>query len=356
MTTPLDTSVERTLPFGGDPALRRRFQVLDEPLPGNLRFGLLLEVLDKLAEDTALAYVRRFHPEARVVTAAIDNIHIRHAADVARDLSCRARINHVGRSSMEIGIRVEHPGGPPAHVASCYFTMVAREGFGDDAKSLPLPPLEYSCDLERTRARKAVERRDAFRAQLAASLEPPGREEFDLLAGLHRQLEKPGFSGLRARRLVSSSWERMYPEQENVPRKIFGGYLVRRAYELADICAERILPGRAVIVAVNRINFFQPVRMGDKLHYTARVVYTGDHSVCVETEIERTSLDRTVRALSNSCVFTFVHVDRDLVPQPVPRLYPGNYAEDARYLEAFRRHRRAVAAKAAHRQKEAPQP
>ncbi|HEY3489161.1 MAG TPA: acyl-CoA thioesterase [Candidatus Deferrimicrobiaceae bacterium] len=341
MTTPFDTSVERTLPLGSDPALRRRFQVLDAELPGNLRFGLLLEVLDKLAEDTALGYVRRFFPEGRVVTAAIDNIHIRHAADVTRDLSFRARINHVGRSSMEVGIRVEHPGGPPAHIASCYFTMVAREGFGDDAKSIALPGLDYTSDIEKQRAHKAVERRDNYRQQMAASLEPPTREEFDLLTGLHHALERPGFSGLLAGKLTTSSWERMYPEQENVPRKIFGGYLVRRAYELADICAERILPGRAIIVAVNRINFFQPVRMGDKLHYTARIVYTGEHSVCVEADIERTSLDRTVRALSNSCLFTFVHVDRNLIPQPVPRIYPGNYAEDALYLEAYRRHQSA---------------
>jgi acyl-CoA hydrolase len=335
------------LSLGSDVAMRRRFQVLDEALPGNLRFGLLLEVLDKLAEDTSLAYVRRFYPEARVVTAAIDNIQVRHAADVMRDLWCLARINHVGRSSMEVGIRVEHPGDPPTHIASCFFTMVARSGYGDDAKSVALPSLEYVSDREKGRAQKAIDRRDAYRAQLAASLEPPNREEFDLLTGLHKEIEKPSFSGLLASRLTCSSWERMYPEQENVPRKIFGGYLVRRAYELADICAERILPGRAIIVAVNRINFFQPVRMGDKLHYNARVVYTGDHSVCVEVEIERTSIDRTVRSLSNSCIFTFVHVDRDLVPQPVPPIYPGNYAEDARYLEAHRRHARARDVKAA---------
>ncbi|HEY5996347.1 MAG TPA: acyl-CoA thioesterase, partial [Candidatus Deferrimicrobiaceae bacterium] len=103
MTTAKGTTVGRTLPFGSDIGLRRRFQVLDEALPGNLRFGLLLEVLDKLAEDTALGYVRRAFPEARVVTAAIDDIRIRHAADVTRDLSLRARINHVGRTSMEIG-------------------------------------------------------------------------------------------------------------------------------------------------------------------------------------------------------------------------------------------------------------
>jgi acyl-CoA hydrolase len=345
MTTAKGTTVGRMLPFGSDIGLRRRFQVLDESLPGNLRFGLLLEVLDKLAEDAALAYVRQSYPEARVVTAAIDNIRVRHSADVTRDLWCLARINHVGRSSMEVGIRVEHPGDPPTHIASCFFTMVAREGVGDDARSVALPPLEYASDREKLRAQNAIERRDAYRAQLAASLEPPTREEFDLLSALHREQEQPGFSGLQVGKLTASSWERMYPEQENVPKTIFGGYLVRRAYELADICAERIMTGRAVIVSVNRINFFQPVRMGDKLHYNARIVYTGDHTVCVETNIERTSRDRTVRALSNSCVFTFVHVDRDLVPQPVPKVYPGHYAEDARYLEAYRRHRLAVAGK-----------
>ena len=35
-----------------------------------------------MAEQTALTYVRRFHPEARVVTAAIDNIMVRNVVDV----------------------------------------------------------------------------------------------------------------------------------------------------------------------------------------------------------------------------------------------------------------------------------
>jgi acyl-CoA hydrolase len=125
MTQPRDTVYHKTLPLGSDPALRRRYMVLDEPLPGNMRFGLLLEVLDKVAEEAALNYVNQFHPEARVVTAAIDNIVIRHAADVTRDLTFAATINHIGRSSLEVGIRVEQPGDSTEHIASCYFTMVA---------------------------------------------------------------------------------------------------------------------------------------------------------------------------------------------------------------------------------------
>ena len=113
---------------------------------------------------------------------------------------------------------------------------------------------------------------------------------------------------------MADSWERMYPEQENVPTTIFGGYLVRRAYEFSSICAERVAPNRPVIVAVNRINFFNPVRLGDKLHYTSRVVFTGKTSLSVEANIHRISRNRTSQALSNSCLFTFVNVDRDLDP------------------------------------------
>lgn len=140
--------------------------------------------------------------------------------------------------------------------------------------------------------------------------------------------------------LVTSNWERMYPEQENVPQKIFGGYLIRRAFELASINAEEIAPDRPVILRVNRVNFLQPVRLADKLHFVSRVVYTGSTSICVEVNIERVSRDRVTRALSNTCVFTFVNVDQGMIPRSVPPVYPTTYAEDARYLEAYRRNRR----------------
>ena len=342
MTRPNETSYYETLPLSTDLALRRRFMVVDESLQGNLRFGLLLEILDLVAEKAALNYVRRTYPDARVVTAAIDNIFVRHAADVTRDIIFHARINHVGRSSLEIGIRVEQPGEPTNHIASCYFTMVARSGMGEGAVSVALPPLEYLDATEQVRARKAVATRDEYRQQQALLMEPPSREEYEMLAALHKAQEQAGFAGLQAGPLVADAWERMYPEQENVPQKIFGGYLIRRAYELSAICSELVAPDRSIIAAVNRINFFHPVRMGDKLHFTSRVVYTSGSFVCVEASIERISRDRTSKALSNSCLFTFVNVDRDLAHRPVPAIYPVTYAEDARYLAAHRSYQAIV--------------
>ncbi|MEK6374726.1 MAG: acyl-CoA thioesterase [Acidobacteriota bacterium] len=333
---PTETSITTVLSLASDAALRRRFMVSAQPMRGNLRFGLTLELLDKMAEETALEYVRRFDPNARVVTAAIDNIRVRRPADVMRDLRFLARVNYVGRTSMEVGIRVEQDGDVAGHIASCYFTMVARSG----ERSIAIPPLEPADALERRRHERAIARRRRARADEEKLQQPPTREEFEMLHRLHMEQEADQFDGLRVSELGTSSWDRVYPEQENVPHKIFGGYLVHRAYEVAAMLAEELTTHRAVVAAVNRINFKQPVRIGDKLRFASRIVFTGRTSIGVETKIERIARgEQAVRDLTNDCTFTFVHVDQELRPQRVPRVFPATYDEDARYLAAFRRNR-----------------
>src|ERR1051325_9747047 len=167
MPRPLDTSIDRTLPFSTDAALRRRFMIVHADIRANLRWGRLLEQLDALAEDVALAYVRRTTPNARVVTAAIDDIVLHIPSDVTRDLHLHARINYVGRSSMEVGIRVDQENPDSPSLASCYFTMVARTGEGDAVTSIPVEPLQYVDDIERCRSTMAVERRRAYKRHLA---------------------------------------------------------------------------------------------------------------------------------------------------------------------------------------------
>lgn len=334
---PINTSIERTIPFSSDPKLRRRYMILDKEIPGNMRWGRLLEELDKLAEDVALDYIHQFEPEARIVTAAVDDIALHVPADITEDVYLRARINYVGRTSMEVGIRVDQDKEAEHSLAACYFTMVARIGEGDEAESLPIPSLDYESELEKERYEAAIERRKSYREQMDALEEPPTKEEYQMLRELHKAQEEDGFDGLLAGDLIRSNMERMYPDHENVPKKIFGGYVIRRAFELALMHAEEIAPHRPVFVRVNRINFLQPIRIGDKLDFTSRIVYTGETSISIEINIERTSLDKVTKALSNTCVFTFVNVDEDMQPKPVPKVYPTTYAEDERYLKAYRR-------------------
>jgi len=97
-----------------------------------------------------------------------------------------------------------------------------------------------------------------------------------------------------------------------------------------------VAPDRVVPFQVNRINFNQPVLLGDQLKFTARVVYTGRTTITVQSDIERFSRSADDKGLSNSCLFTFRNVGNDMEPRPVPFIYPVTYAEDARFLNAYR--------------------
>lgn len=336
---PADTSREEIFRLSGDPELRRRFQIVLEPIPGNFRMGVLLELLDRVAGEAAVAFVRRTMPEARVVTAALDEVVVRAVADVGKDVRCRARINRVGTSSMEVGVRVDQLP-EETHLATCYFTMVVLAADGSAERAARLEPFLPDDERGRQRVARAEARRDAYRQERARAFEPPSPEEFQLISRLYREQELPGFTGLPARQLQAETWERTYPEQENPWKIIFGGFILRRAYELSAICAEFVATHRPLLAAVNRVNFVRPVQIGDKLHLTSRVIYTAGPAVCVETSIERQSRDRQSRALSNSCLFTFVNVDPALAPQDVPRVYPASHAEEQRYLSARRNLRR----------------
>jgi len=333
--TPSQTSVTRRLRLGSDPKLRRRYMVVDEPLMSNIRVGLLLEVLDKLAETTALRFVRKVDSRARVVTAAMDDLHVCAAPDIEYDMLLRARINFVGRTSLEVGIRIEQDGPERVHLGACYFTMVARLEDGEGERSVPLPSLEYLSVTDKRRSQSAQERREARRKPKTSE---PAPEELAFLYRLHRRLDEAPVPPILARDLVTSGWERTYPEYENVPKKIFGGYVAHRAYMYSHICAELVANSRAILVASERIDFYQPVRMGDKLHFVSRVTYTGHTSIRVETAITRISRDRSMSALSNTCVFTFVNADARLNLLPVPPIYPTSYAEDVNYLAGYRHH------------------
>lgn len=334
--TPAETAVIERIPLEKDLRLRQLFMVTEERVSANLRVGLLLETLDRLAETTALRYVQRSYPEARVVTASIDDLKVCAPPSLERDITLLAQINFVGRTSLEVGIRIEHAGENPVHIGSCYFTMVAR--LAAETGSAVLPQLIHPEAIDRERAERAAFCRRGRARRMKQ--DPPSVEEWEHLTALHQQDSHSPGTMLPAAELVLSTWERTYPAQENVPETIFGGHILHRAYMAAHMCAELLADQRALLVAADRIDFYEPVRMGDKLHFLSRVTYSGQSSISVETDIVRISRDRTRRELSNTCVFTFVNVDKDLNTLPVPRVKPGSFIEDAKYLAGRRRQAR----------------
>jgi acyl-CoA hydrolase len=125
-------------------------------LLGNIHGGEIM----KLADSTAGAVAFR-HCDGPAVTAAMDEMAFLapvHVGDIVRTF---AQVNWAGRSSMEIGVRVEtQPWGSatdePLHVASAYFVFVAID---TDGKPRTVPALAPETDDEVRRQREAEIRR-----------------------------------------------------------------------------------------------------------------------------------------------------------------------------------------------------
>lgn len=129
---------------------------------GHVHGGALLKMLDQVAYSCASRYAGSY-----VVTLSVDRVLFRQAIEVGELVSFSASVNHTGRTSMEVGIRVETENirtGTRQHTNSCYFTMVAVDEAGNP---VPVPPLEPTTDAGRRRFAAAETRRAALRSAFA---------------------------------------------------------------------------------------------------------------------------------------------------------------------------------------------
>ena len=121
---------------------------------GNVHGGTLLKLLDQVAYSCASRYAGTY-----VVTLSVDRVLFRDAIKVGELVSFSASVNHTGRTSMEVGIRVETENirsGTRRHTNSCYFTMVAVD---ENGKPVEIPRLNLDSDLKRCRFEAAEHRK-----------------------------------------------------------------------------------------------------------------------------------------------------------------------------------------------------
>jgi acyl-CoA hydrolase len=111
---------------------------------GNVHGGHILKLLDQVAYACSARYCKQY-----VVTAFLDHVYFKEPIKVGELATFMAHVNYTGRTSMEVGIRVETEDlrtQTRRHVISCYFTMVAK---GEDGHSVAIPALEHVTERER---------------------------------------------------------------------------------------------------------------------------------------------------------------------------------------------------------------
>ncbi len=126
----------------------------DANLAGNVHGGIIMKLIDNTS-----GIVAGRHASSNVVTASIDRLDFHNPVYVGDLLKINACINYVGKSSMEVGARVEAENfltGEVRHTASAYLTFVALDS---DGKPAPVPLLDLQSEEEKRRFSEAEERR-----------------------------------------------------------------------------------------------------------------------------------------------------------------------------------------------------
>ncbi|MBB4952860.1 acyl-CoA hydrolase [Agrobacterium vitis] len=132
---------------------------------GKVHGGALLNLLDRVAYSCASRFSQQY-----AVTLSVDQVVFRQPIHVGELVTFRASVNYAGRTSMEVGIRVEAEEirtGERRHTNSCYFTMVAVDAHG---KPTAVPALCPQTAVKKRREIAAINRR-ALRHEFQARFE-----------------------------------------------------------------------------------------------------------------------------------------------------------------------------------------
>ena len=138
------------------------------------------------------------------------------------------------------------------------------------------------------------------------------------------------------------SSEIMMPGHANNLGHVFGGVVLAMMDKTAAVAAIRHARRTCVTASIDRVDFREPIHLGDLVVMHASVNYVGRTSMEIGVRVEAEDLFSGKRRHTNSCYLTFVAVDQQGRPIEVPDIVPESADEQRRYRAAVERRRRRL--------------
>ena len=132
------------------------------------------------------------------------------------------------------------------------------------------------------------------------------------------------------------------PQHANLLGNVFGGVVLSMMDSCAAIAAFRHSRMNVVTASIDRVDFREPIHLGDLVGMKASVNFVGRTSMEVGVRVEAEQLLTGRRRHTNSCYLTYVAVDANGRPTEVPSLVPETPDEQRRYDAAQERRRRRL--------------
>ncbi|KAH8484454.1 hypothetical protein H0E87_028788 [Populus deltoides] len=305
--------------FSSDFILREQYRN-----PWNkIRMGKLVEDLDALAGTISYKHCCNDDGSTRpllLVTASVDRIVLKKPILVDADLTIVGAVTWVGRSSMEIQMEViqptegaTNPSDAVALVAN--FTFVARDA--KTGKSALVNQISPETDKEKLLWEEAEERNKMRKKKKAEKKRDSENEDMERLNALLSEgrvfIDMPALADRDSILIQDTRHENTFicqPQQRNIHGRIFGGFLMRKAFELAFSNAYAFAGAAPLFVEVDHVDFFRPVDVGNFLRLKSCILYTevenpAEPLINVEVVAHVTRPELRSSEVSNKFCFTF---------------------------------------------------
>ena len=131
--------------------------------------------------------------------------------------------------------------------------------------------------------------------------------------------------------------ELMIPSYANFGGKIHGGILLSLMDKVAYACASKHAGNYCVTVAVENVDFLQPVEVGEMVSMYATVNYVGNSSLVIGIKVIAENFKIGTVKHTNTSYFTMVAKDDEGKLTKVPGLILETKTDARRFLEAIKR-------------------
>ena len=274
--TPSESRVSVELNFASEPHLREQYKSWNKD---SVRLGKVLEDLDAMAGNVAHAHADDNNPHTRplhIVTACVDRIDLLRKFPLNIDLVVQGSVGYVGTSSMYINVFIAPKDRMNEKILTSAFMMVARDA--NTNKSAPVNRLNIETEEEKILWKEGEDAKQIKKRERAQSLltNPPTPHELESLHQMHFSSNENNGKIVSVKDTALSSVTVTQPQERNTKDKIFGGYLMRKAYELGMATALKFFGAHSnpFLLAVDEISFHRPVEIGSIITFDASVVFT----------------------------------------------------------------------------------
>jgi len=128
--------------------------------------------------------------------------------------------------------------------------------------------------------------------------------------------------------------ELMLPSHSNFSGKIHGGHILNLMDQIAFACASKHSGHYCVTASVNKVDFLNPIEVGELVTLKASVNYTGRTSMVVGLRVESENIRTGEVKHCNSSYFTMVAKDENGKSTPVPGIILSSEQEVRRFARS----------------------